>query len=316
MSDASTPHGMSDAPHSRDPGRASPSPSQIRQFWDRNPVNADFFAGADPEDRAFFDAYDARRQATEGHIRLELERLPLAGARVLEIGLGHGTESQFLAERAGEYTGVDLTPESLRRVRRRFQLFDLARPRLALTNAERLPFGDAAFDLVFSHGVIHHSPRIHEIVAEIHRVLRPGGLAVIMVYHRNSLNYHLSIRLLRRAGIFALALPGVTRAVARLTGEPSDRLAAHTANLRRQGLAYLRMDNFVHYSTDGPHNVFSSVWSEPEARSLFARFTHVQCRRHFLNERHLPGLRTLLPQPTRDRLAARLGWHLWIFATR
>src|SRR5690606_34939587 len=97
--------------------------------------------------------------------------------------------------------------------------------------------------------------------------------------------------------------------VARLTGEPTDRLAAHTANLRRHGLAYLRMDNFIHHSTDGPHNVFSSVWSEPEARALFADFAHVDCRRHFLNERHLPGLR-VLPQPTRSRLAARVGWHL------
>lgn len=307
---------MSDVPNDQTSGRPEPDACEIREFWDRNPVNADFFAGANPQDRAFFEAYDARRQATEGHIREELERLPLAGARVLEIGLGHGTESQFLAERAGDYTGVDLTPESLRRVSRRFQLFDLPHARLVNANAERMPFADAAFDVVFSHGVIHHSPRISRIVTEIHRVLRPGGLAVVMVYHRNSLNYHLSIRILRRAGIFTLSLPGVTRAIAHLTGEPTNRLAAHTANLRRHGLAYLRMDRFIHHSTDGPHNVFSSVWAEPEARVLFSAFERVECRRHFLNERHLPGLRYLLPQLTRERLAARLGWHLWIIATR
>lgn len=278
-------------------------------------MNADFFAASAGEDRAFFEAYDARRQAQEGHVRAELLALPLADAAVLEIGLGHGTESQLLAERSRAYVGVDLTAESLRRVRSRFRLFGVGGGRLVRMSGERLAFSDRAFDVVFSHGVIHHSPRIAEIVSEIHRVLRPGGTAVVMVYHRRSLNYQVSIRLVRRLGIFALALPGVPSVVAAATGEPTGRLLRHRENLRAEGLGYLRMDRFVHHATDGPDNVYSSVWTERDMRVLFSDFRAVRFERHFLNERHLPPLR-LLPAAVRRRLAAALGWHLWVFATK
>jgi SAM-dependent methyltransferase len=290
-----------------------PSEGEIGGFWDRHPVNADFVPG-DTGDAAFFRAYDRRREETEPHVREELLALDLADKRVLEIGLGHGTESQLLAERAGRYVGVDLTAESVRRVRRRFRLFGL-RGDLGMMSGERLGFRDAAFDLVFCHGVIHHSPRAAVIVSEIHRVLKPGGLAVAMLYHRSSLNYQVSIRVLRRLGIFALAVPGVVPVVSAVTGEPRERLSAHTRNLRQEGLGYLRMDRFIHHSTDGPHNVYSSVWTEREAAGLFSDFRALRFARHFLNDRHLPGLR-ILPARARRWLAARVGWHLWIFARR
>lgn len=293
-----------------------PSQREIQKFWDQHPVNADFFAGASAEDEAFFEAYDQRRQETEGHIREELLRLPLQRSRVLEIGLGHGTESQLLAERAAAYVGIDLTAESVRRVRGRFDLFQVPRGELIMMSGEKLGFADNTFDLVISHGVIHHSPRAAEIVSEIHRVLRPGGMAVVMLYHRNSLNYHISIRIVRRVGIFALALPGAASVVSAVTGEPLERVTAHTKNLRAEGLRYLRMENFIHRSTDGPHNIFSSVWSGEEAAELFSQFGEVNFKKHFLNERHLPGLKYLISAKVRQWLTSRLGWHLWIFASK
>lgn len=291
----------------------NPSEGEIRSFWETHPVGVDLVP--DAELRTFFESYDRLRHVTEGHVRSEIEGLDLAGKHVLEIGLGQGTDSQALAESAARYIGIDLTTESIRRVRRRFEIRGLGGDRLLVMNGEHLAFRDGSFDAVFSHGVIHHSPRIAEIVAEIHRVLRPGGRAVVMVYHRNSLNYQLSIRVLRRLGIFALALPGVARAASAATGEPLERLLAHRESLRRVGLRYLRMDRFLHASTDGPHNVYSSVWSEREARRLFSSFREIRCNRHFLNERHFPPLR-LLSRAARARLAARLGWHLWIFARK
>lgn len=290
-----------------------PSPTDIAAFWERHPVGADFVPAA--ELRAFFDAYDRRRHATEGHVRELVAGLDLAGKSVLEIGLGQGTESQALAARAERYTGADLTRESVRRVARRFELNGIRNGGLTVLDARRLAFADERFDVVFSHGVIHHSPDVAGIVAEIHRVLRPGGRAVVMVYHRHSLNYHLSIRVLRRLGVFALPVPGVARAVSKLTGEPLPRLMAHRENLRARGLGYLRMENFIHASTDGPRNPYASVWSEREARALFGAFRDVRCTKHLLNERHFPVLR-LLGEDAKERLASRFGWHLWIWATK
>ena len=114
-----------------------------------------------------------------------------------------------------------------------------------------LPFADDSFDVVFSHGVLHHVPEIKQAQSEIHRVLHPGGELVIMVYARWSLNYLLSIGVIRRAALLAaypLARAGILR------DDPAQgTLAAHLANARDQGLVrYLRLEEFVHRNTDGP----------------------------------------------------------------
>lgn len=285
----------------------------IADFWNEHPVGADFIASTDWP--AFFREYDERRDRTEPHIREELARLDVRGKRVLELGTGHGTESARLIDAGADYVGADFTGESLARLKRRFELHGQRPVGLVRMTGERLGFADASFDLIFSHGVIHHSPNTEAIVAEFRRVLRPGGKAVVMLYHRDSLNYQLSIRVIRRLGLLALAVPGVLPAVARLTGEPPRRLALHLENLRREGLGYLALPRFLHASTDGPDNPFSRVFSANQARQLFRDFDQVETRVHHLNERHFPGA-GVLPQPWRLALGRRFGWHLWITATK
>lgn len=290
------------------------TPGAIAAGWEAHPVGDDFVSASDWRDH--FIKYDAFKYAHEPHILEELARLDVKGKRVLEIGLGQGAESQKLVEAGAVYTGVDFTRESVERVKRRFEMFGLAAERVEQMNAESLALPDASFDLVFSHGVIHHSPRVAAIVGEIHRVLRPGGRAVVMVYHRNSLNYQVSIRVIRRLGIALLFVPGAARLVAALTREPIDRLLQHRTNLRSEGLSYLRMDRFIHKATDGPGNVYSEVFNEAQVRALFSRFADVTVWAHLLNERHFPILRSLLSPGVKQRLAARYGWHLWVSAVK
>jgi ubiquinone/menaquinone biosynthesis C-methylase UbiE len=286
------------------------APEAIAAGWEEHPVGDDFVRVADW--REHFLAYDKFKYTHEPHILEELAALDVKGKQLLEIGLGQGAESQKLIEAGAVYTGIDFTRESVERVRRRCAIFRLPYERVEQMNAEAMSFPDASFDVVFSHGVIHHSPRIQTIVREIHRVLRPGGRAVVMVYHRNSLNYHVSIRVIRRAGIALLYVPGAARVVSALTREPVDRLLKHRTNLRAQGLSYLRMDSFIHKATDGPDNVYSKVFSENDARALFAGFSDIRVRKHLLNERHFPVLRSVLSTSMKQRLAAKYGWHLWL----
>jgi hypothetical protein len=138
----------------------------------------------------------------------------------------------------------------------------------------------------------------------------------VMVYHRNSLNYHVSIRVIRRAGIALLYVPGAAAVVSRLTGEPLDRLLKHRTNLREEGLSYLGLDRFIHRATDGPDNVYSQVFSEAEGRALFARFSDITVTKHLLNERHFPVVRSLLSPSMKRRLAGKYGWHLWLSGTK
>jgi ubiquinone/menaquinone biosynthesis C-methylase UbiE len=106
--------------------------------------------------------------------------------RVLEIGVGLGADHQSFAEAGAEMTGVDLTPRAIEHTRRRLELFGL-KSQLACGDAEKLPFADASFDVVYSWGVLHHSPNTPQAFREVHRVLKPGGTARIMIYSKYSL---------------------------------------------------------------------------------------------------------------------------------
>jgi ubiquinone/menaquinone biosynthesis C-methylase UbiE len=288
---------------------------QIREFWNENPVGSNFIPYH--QDRSFYEQYDAFRYGTEGHILGELDTMDLAGKKTLEIGLGQGADSTQLIDRGALYYGIDLTEESVRRVKERFELFNKPYVEVQVANAENIPYPDNSFDIVYSHGVIHHSPRIELIVAEIHRVLKPGGKAVIMLYHRSSFNYYISIGLMRRVGLMLIWIfPFLAKLVSRLTGESVERINRHKYYLKQEGISYFRMKNFIHRSTDGPDNVYATVWSKRSSRKLFHAFREMDFSIHFLNQRHLLGLQHLLPGSFKRWMAGRYGWHLWVKAIK
>ncbi|MES2179191.1 MAG: class I SAM-dependent methyltransferase [Gemmatimonadota bacterium] len=107
------------------------------------------------------------------------------GKSVLEIGYGQGTDLMQFAKGGAKVTGVDLSPTHQRLARKRFELAGIPAD-LRLADAETLPFPDATFDVVYSFGVIHHTPGTQDVINEIYRVLKPGGKAILAVYHRHS----------------------------------------------------------------------------------------------------------------------------------
>jgi SAM-dependent methyltransferase len=239
-------------------------------------------------------------------------------ARVLDVCSGYGRHSLELARRGFAVTGVDISEMQVRQALR-YAASGGLRAGFVVGDARAMPVRgpfDAAINMFLSFGYFTADAESRAMLCEIHRVLRPGGRAVIMLYHRTSANYQVSIRILRRLGAGLLFVPGATRLISRLTGEPPARLAAHADNIRREGLGYLRLDRFLHKATDGPHNVYSSVWSRREAERLFARFHSVSFRVHLLNDRHFPGLSRVLPRSVRARVERRFGWHLWSLATK
>ena len=108
------------------------------------------------------------------------------GKRVLEIGVGLGADHQAFAQAGALLSGIDLTPRAIELTRRRLGAFGLESD-LRVGDAEHLDYPDDVFDLVYSWGVIHHSPDTAQAVREILRVLKPGGVAKVMIYHSPSL---------------------------------------------------------------------------------------------------------------------------------
>jgi len=287
---------------------------RVRAFWQANPCGVKF-ADAAPGTRQFYELVEAHRYTKEWHIPIAADFAAARDLKVLEVGCGLGTDGAQFAEAGANYTGVDLTDAAVDLARKRFELFDLP-GEFRTADAENLPFADASFDLVYSHGVLHHTPDTAKAVREIHRVLRPGGRAMVMLYHRGSYNYRVNISLLRRAGAQLLKSEAGIKLAHRLTGEPLDSLQQHAALLKTEKESYLKPAEFLNQNTDGAGNPLARVYSRAEARELFKDFSQVVLKTYFLNKRWLPVIGSVLPQSLESRLAARWGWHLWIYATK
>jgi ubiquinone/menaquinone biosynthesis C-methylase UbiE len=287
----------------------------IEQFWDQNPVGNNFIEYH--SSKKFYDDYDEFRYRTEWHILKELDLIDFKDKKVLEIGLGQGADSMQIIKRGAIYYGIDLTDESVKRLKERFRLFEQPYQEVTKANAQTIPYEDGFFDIVYSHGVIHHSPEIEKIVSEIHRVLKPGGQAIIMLYHKNSFNYYVSIAILRRTGLLLMLIfPFLTKLISRMTGEGVERIEKHRKNFQERGWRYFKMKEFLHKSTDGPDNIYSGVWNRKSSSELFRNFKNLNFKVHFINERHLLGFQKILPESVKKKLAEKYGWHLWIYAER
>ncbi|HJO72051.1 MAG TPA: class I SAM-dependent methyltransferase [Rhodospirillales bacterium] len=117
----------------------------------------------------------------------------LTGATVLEIGSGAGAHAALFARHGASVVAIDITPERVAATARKLALVPESRGRAYHADAENLPFRDAAFDVVYSNGVLHHSEDTERCINEVQRVLKPGGRAVIMLYARHSAAFWLNI---------------------------------------------------------------------------------------------------------------------------
>jgi SAM-dependent methyltransferase len=161
------------------------STESVREYWERRPCGAD----EDPYPEGTSEYFEwlarvryEREPFIPNYARFEEQR----GRDVLEIGVGAGTDAECFARAGARFTGIDLTEHGIALARRRFEIGGL-QGRLERADAERLPFPDAAFDFLYSWGVIHHSADTAAAAREMTRVCRRGGRIVCMVYSRSSL---------------------------------------------------------------------------------------------------------------------------------
>lgn len=273
--------------------------SEIQNFWNQNPCG-DMQVGGLQQRRGdyetFFTDYDSFRYRKEAHILRCLDNIDFKEKQVLEIGLGQGADSEQIIKRGAIWSGLDLTNESVARVKTRLSLRQLPHQSVKQGSVLQIPYDDRSFDIVFSHGVLHHVPDILAAQREVHRVLKPDGELIVMLYARWSLNYLISIGLVRRCGLLGLYLTN---------RDPGGIFGQHLANARAAGIwSYLHMDNFIHKNTDGPLNPYSKVYDLGMVRKDFPNFNVVHAYKQFMYAPPLPV--RWLPF---ERI---LGWHLWV----
>jgi ubiquinone/menaquinone biosynthesis C-methylase UbiE len=184
------------------------STSQVvnQEWWSKNPMTYDWEGTlhlvpgsrewfAEIDRRFLSSAYYAQAPGDAPFSRFLRPEL-VANKAVLEVGCGMGTHAALLAKAGAQLTAVDLTEKAVEMTSRRFEIFGLPGC-IERADAERLPFSDSAFDMVWSWGVIHHSSSMETCLSEITRVLHDGGRLFLMVYYRPSLVYYVHCGLLR-----------------------------------------------------------------------------------------------------------------------
>lgn len=156
----------------------------VHDYWNESSCGENLYLSEDSQ--------EGYRRQQEERYRLEPFIPPFSGfdaakgKKVLEIGVGLGADHQRFAEAGADLYGVDLTERAVEHTRRRLALFGLE-SRLAVGDAEDLAFPDETFDQVYSWGSLHHSPDTPKAIDEVWRVLKPGGGAKIMIYHKYSM---------------------------------------------------------------------------------------------------------------------------------
>ncbi len=160
---------------------------KVQEYWNRQSCDTQVAVAA-KHSRDYFEQIEAFRYYDQPFIHAFAQFTRYHGKRVLEVGFGAGTDFiQWL--RAGAIaSGIDLTPEALDNLRHRIEVYGLPAPaRIEVSDAENLPFADQSFDLGYSFGVLHHTPHTERALAELVRVVRPGGELKVMLYNRHSL---------------------------------------------------------------------------------------------------------------------------------
>ena len=170
---------------------------EVRDFWNADPCGSRYLG-----ELTDFEAHARARYQLEPYIPGFAKFSSSRGLRVLEIGVGMGADYLEWLKAGANATGVDLSAISVERARHRCALAGY-KSDLRVADAEHLPFPDDTFDVVYSYGVMHHSPNTPQCLREAWRVLKPGGEARVMVYHHPSIT---GVMLWLRYGIFRRSL--------------------------------------------------------------------------------------------------------------
>lgn len=255
---------------------------EVQDQWDNNPCGSHYAKDAPQHTLEWFlevERYRYEEYAPWMHETMEFTKH--SGERVLEIGGGIGTDHAQFAKHGAITTDIDLSSGHLALAQENFMLRGL-NGAFVHHDAETLPFPDASFDVVYTNGVIHHTPNTQRVVDEIYRVLKPGGKAIVMVYAENSLHYWRN--LVTVLGLRQHLLDTFS------VGEIMSRHVEITENDARP---------------------LVKVYTRPRLRKLFTRFRRISIVQRQMVAAEVPQFLSWIPLPLLGKL---MGWNLIIKA--
>jgi ubiquinone/menaquinone biosynthesis C-methylase UbiE len=203
--------------------------------WTRNPCGGAVAKGGSRV--SYFKRVELERYKQQPWMHDLFRFEQYGGAKVLEIGVGLGTDLIQFADAGADCHAIDITDEHMNLARENFALrgyqVDIRR-----SDATAIQHPDETFDVVYSFGVVHHIPEIDKVLTEVHRVLKPGGKALISVYHKWSLFHLASVLLLNgllKLKLFRLGYRGLLATIE--TGADGKEIAPYVRLYSRKEFA-------------------------------------------------------------------------------
>ena len=281
---------------------AAPEPQAlkdaVRKFWGTRPCGV-AHSDQPTDSRAFFEETE-RHRFDEVHLDWDrpfmkeaMDFSKYTGKKVLEVGVGIGVDSMQWSRSGNNVFGVDYNLPSVQITKARFKEAG-AQGTFLNSDAENLPFADNSFDVVYSFGVLHHTPGTEKAIHEVYRCLKPGGHAIIMLYYKWSAMTWGTIVLgngIRQGGLW-----------------------------KTKSLADL-ISRYTEWDSQTETNIcpLTKVYSKREARKMFRPFKDPQMELHYLWPGHFGPFRRLLPlvpKSAKRNLHKVFGWNLVIKASK
>ena len=291
-----------------------PTIRQVQTYWQAHPAGEAEVTHLATDRRGFFEERDRQTRLLYPSLDADYGFARAQGKRTLEVGCGMGYNAQRLAQQGACLIVMDLAHRAVLLTRERLLLRNLSAAFL-VADAEHLPFAPDVFMMVFSSGVIHHSPNTVQAAREIVRALQAGGEATVMVYNRNSRWFWWNIVVVLGVLMWLLNnLPEGSRERL-LNSRPDWR------DLMLPAGQPLRFADVVRAGTDfgGLRNPLSRVYTKRSTRRLlfglvnFRYVTQFNCFRA-LDE--MPSLLVLLVRRVLAWLDRRWGWFLIVHAEK
>lgn len=268
---------------------------EIQRQWDRDPCAAESVRNVPRDTLEYYRAI--RKHRYEVYAPWMPKAMAFSewrGKRILEIGVGLGSDHYMLAKGGNRMTALDLSRVHLKLTKQHLELEGLDTDAV-YGDAEDMPFEDDSYDMVYSFGVLHHTPDTAAAFREVYRVLRPGGVAVIGVYHKYS--FYLLLNTLLVKGVLL-------------------------CRLFRKGWRGLLSE--IEYRSDSASAVpLVKVFSRWQVKQYFRSYADCRISVHHVELSHfIPGnFFSLLRRPASSPLVRRflerfLGWGGWYLVVR
>ena len=258
---------------------------QVQRQWDHDPAGSHYVTIAASHTREWFLEAERYRYGTYAQWMPEVMEFDRhQGKKVLEIGGGIGTDLAQFATHGARVTDADLSAGHLRLARENFAMRGLYGEFLQ-QDAESLVFDDETFDVVYSNGVLHHTPDTRAVVREIFRVLKPGGRVIVMVYAEDSLQYWRNL-------VWNIGLK--------------------EGQLRKYSMGEI-MSRAVERSDNAGAHPLVKAYTRAGLRQLFDSFRDIEILRRQLDAGAVPRVMSLVPRRYVERI---MGWNLIIKARK